>query len=114
MTAQASSEVQWLTTAPNPASGPGMPFWSDYDQGQRGWRLHAIEASESETLDAIRFRRSACGLYARHGWNLDMFIDQRCVRCARALGLPETYPEQVRREQRAALRQHIRDEGAEL
>lgn len=54
---------QWLTTEPNPltpATGP--------DAGQRGWRLHAVRADDSESFKAIRRRRAACGLLPRHGW----------------------------------------------
>lgn len=76
--------TQWLTTAPNPRSrGTGV------DAGQRGWRLHAVMASESETFAELKFRVAACGLRPRHGWGLDMFIEAHCARCEAALAKRE-------------------------
>lgn len=72
---------QWLTTAPNPAH-PG----TGYDAGQRGWKLHAINAPEKATFGDVRFLRAACGLRGRYGWGLDIFIEDKCTRCMRALG----------------------------
>ena len=72
---------QWLTTAPNPRSHvTGHP-----DAGQRGWRTHAVRAEDTDTLGAIRYRRAACGLLPSHGWCADLFIEQKCARCERAL-----------------------------
>lgn len=88
---------QWLTTAPNPAAGRGSPFWNEYDQGQRGWRLHAVAASPDETLAQIRGQQAACGLLPSHGWDLDMFIERRCARCVKRLGLPENAEERALR-----------------
>lgn len=101
------SEFQWLTTAPNPDARPGSPFWNDYDQGQRGWRHHAVRAAESETFPELSDRRAACGLLPAHGWDLDLFMDPdaRCVRCVKRLGLPETREEQDRRLIRKQLRE---------
>lgn len=70
--------IQWLTTAPNPDP---FVYHGGPDQGQRGWRLHAIEAEDTETFPQIRSRRAACGLRAAHGWDLDLFIERRCSRC---------------------------------
>lgn len=72
--------IHWLTTAPNPrSSGTG------FDAGQRGWRLHAVEALKSAKLGDIKYRAALCGTRGSHGWGMDMFIDDRCKRCARAL-----------------------------
>ena len=98
----------WLTTAPNPASHRGTPFWNEWDQGQRGWRLHAVPGDEDATFTQSRFEPSVCGIIPRHGWDLDAFVEDRCVRCAKRLGLPETYAEQTRRLSRAEQRQHVR------
>lgn len=100
--------VQWLTTSPNPAAQRGTPFWDEYDQGQRGWRLHAVEAAESETLSQVAGRRAACGLRPAHGWDLDMFIEDRCARCVARLSLPETVAERERRVTREAARTRAR------
>ncbi len=82
---------QWMTTSPNPRD-PG----SGYDAGQRGWRLHAIRALDSETVQDVRSRVAACGLYPSHGWNLDLFIERKCERCCKKLSLPQ--PEEAARE----------------
>lgn len=68
----------WLTTAPNPRTPA-----TGHDAGQRGWRLHAVEAPADATFPEIGHRRALCGLRPRHGWGLDMFIEKRCERCAR-------------------------------
>lgn len=78
--------MHWLTTAPNPrvaATGP--------DAGQRGWRLHAVYASEDAKFSEVQGRPSLCGIYPTHGWSLDLFIEDKCKRCVATLrkaGLP--------------------------
>jgi len=74
------TEYQWLTTQSNPRSPE-----HGIDRGVRGWRLHAVGATEHETFEAVKFRRAVCGLRARHGWGMDLFIDRKCARCAKAL-----------------------------
>ncbi len=75
-----TNSVQWLTTAPNPrVRGYGA------DDGQRGWRTHAVIAYEEQSLTEIANYRALCGLRARHGWGIDLFIEQKCARCLRAL-----------------------------
>ena len=69
--------IQWLTTSPNPRSAA-----TGHDAGQRGWRLHAVEADENQKFTEIRGRRALCGVLPRHGWGLDMFVEDRCKRCA--------------------------------
>jgi hypothetical protein len=72
-------KVQWLTTAPNPrnpATGP--------DAGRRGWKLHAVE-TDSDSFHEIRFSAAACGLRPSHGWDLDMFVVDKCTRCERKM-----------------------------
>jgi hypothetical protein len=95
-----SPPVQWMTTLPK----PGTPA-TGWDAGQRGWRAHAVEADESERFSEIGDRRAACGLLPRHGWSMDLFIDRRCTRCERALGLPiseeNKFSSQLRAEFRA-------------
>lgn len=67
-----------VTTAPNPRSSRG-----GFDAGQRGWRLHLVEGGTDDTFNALP-RRALCGVYAAHGWSLDLFIDQECARCTKA------------------------------
>jgi len=96
----------WVTTAPNPASrGTG------YDAGQQGWKLHAVPGAESETFEQIRGRRSACGVSPSHGWSLDLFIEDRCLRCVKKLGLPLTANEQIAERVRRGSREWFRATG---
>lgn len=69
--------IHWLTTEPNPRSPA-----TRHDAGQRGWRRHAVEAPDAATFIDLRHRAALCGLRPRHGWGLDMFIDEDCTRCA--------------------------------
>lgn len=72
---------EWLTTAPNPRSSA-----TGFDGGQRGWRLHYVEAAKADgTFKDIRFASALCGLRPAHGWDLDSFIEDRCQRCAAKL-----------------------------
>lgn len=74
--------IQWMTTAPNPnVRGYGA------DDGQRGWRMHAVRADDSETFGAVKDRIALCGRRAAHGWGLDMFVDRPCSRCAVKAGI---------------------------
>jgi hypothetical protein len=100
--------IHWVTTNPNPrvrATG--------YDAGQRGWRLHALEAEEKATFSGVGKQRSLCGLRPRHGWSLDLFIEEKCARCAKKLGLVrdeftgEWIPERKADEQEQEHNQHV-------
>lgn len=71
--------IQWLTTAPNPRSPA-----TGYDAGQRGWRLHAVETN-SDSFKEIKYQSALCGLRATHGWDLDMFIEDKCKKCLKKL-----------------------------
>jgi hypothetical protein len=70
----------WVTAAPNPRTPA-----TGVDAGQWGWKLHAVRGDDTETFAELRRRRSLCGLIPRHGWGLDLFIEDRCARCERAL-----------------------------
>lgn len=76
--------IHWLTTSPNPRH-PG----TGWDAGQRGWRLHAVEWTEQDNEYHARtgFTRSRkpalCGCVPAHGWGLDLFIEDECMRCGR-------------------------------
>ncbi len=73
--------IQWITTAPNPRTRA-----TGYDAGQRGWKLHAVEASDDASLKDIRFEKAACGLSPAHGWGFDLFITDKCSRCLQKIG----------------------------
>lgn len=85
-------EYEWATTSPNPR----VPA-TGTDAGQRGWRLHLIPIFETKYWYYGRYKAPAlCGLVARHGWGLDLFIDEPCIRCEaiaekRGIATP-TYP----------------------
>lgn len=69
----------WVTTAPNPRAYHGGP-----DAGQRGWKCHAFAATDTTTFEALRYQRALCGLRASHGWDVDLFITDKCKRCQAA------------------------------
>jgi hypothetical protein len=69
--------LEWLTTAATTSAGE-----------PRGWKLHAVlGATKKSTLRDLNERgaRAACGL--RTPWGTDLFIDKKCARCLRKLGL---------------------------
>ena len=73
--------IHWLTTAPNPKY---LHKTHSADDGQRGWRLHAVDAAEKETFADIGRRAALCGLTPGTGWGVDLFIERRCANCERA------------------------------
>lgn len=72
------AKTYWLTTAPNPRSRA-----TGFDAGQRGWKTHAVVCT-SESFEAIKNAKAACGLAPAHGWSVDLFIEDKCARCVRA------------------------------
>jgi len=85
-----TGQLTWLTTMPNPYS-PSHTHGAD--DGQVGWRLHLVNEgmniirrgfSVSLALrqpEEIDVSPALCGLRPRHGWGLDMFIDEPCKKC---------------------------------
>lgn len=71
---------QWMVTAPNPRH-PG----TGVDAGQRGWRLHAITLKRGEAYEDWKRRPALCGTWPRHGWGGDLFIEDECERCQKAM-----------------------------
>ena len=80
------SEIQWLTTNPNPYS---PAHTCEADDGRVGWKLHAVQTTAQNKFSELRGKKAACGLVPKHGWGLDMFIDDnaKCSRCLMALGI---------------------------
>lgn len=76
---------EWLPTAPS-----GRAHTHGADCGQTGWRLHAVQVENGETFEQVGRRPAVCGLRPGTGWGLDLFIEDRCKRCLRKLGLAET------------------------
>lgn len=79
-------KISWFTTSPNPSP---HAYSGGPDQGQRGWKLHAVIDPQFDVDPSVwnlhgpkRSRTKAlCGLRPRHGWGIDMFIEEECERC---------------------------------
>lgn len=102
----------WYPTSPNPRSPA-----TGYDAGQRGWRLHAVLLSESDTYEDMKRRPALCGLWPRHGWGGDLFIEDECARCSAAMDKREAsgevfvdLPEKLSLEREAARNEKERAE----
>ncbi len=72
------TETLWFATAAGGKANIGSVT---------GWKLHAVQATDSESLEEVKDRRAICGLLPRHGWSLDLFIEDKCSRCSNALNL---------------------------
>lgn len=59
--------MEWLSSEPNPRTS-GL-------NAAGGWKLHAVGDD----------KRALCGLRAKHGWGTDLFVEDKCRRCAAAL-----------------------------
>ena len=78
-------EYQWLTTQSHPRL-----IHSGAPSSISGWKTHAVKSTPAETFTDMRWRRAACGLLPAHGWGMDLFIEQRCKRCDRAVRKEQT------------------------
>lgn len=78
-------KIQWMTTAPDPRGLRAAHRGYNADDGQRGWRTHAVEADDKETFGEVAKRRAACGLRPAHGWGIDLFVEEKCSRCLKRL-----------------------------
>jgi len=79
-----AQKLEWLTTYPS-----GKAHTHGADDGQTGWRLHAVPQSpaygpKSDDNPGWRLRPALCGTKPGTGWGLDLFIDTPCARCERA------------------------------
>lgn len=72
---------QWLTTAPNPVR---PAHTHSADDGQVGWKRHMVIAHSSAHDGTKIPPKALCGLRARHGWGVDLFIEDLCMRCLKA------------------------------
>jgi hypothetical protein len=77
--------IHWLTTLPSPRARA-----TGFDAGQRGWRLHAVEAPDEFKFSELNAAKhpALCGIIPRHGWGLDMFIERKCSRCVKKAQVP--------------------------
>jgi len=67
-------KIEWLTTAVAPRSNYVI-----------GWKTHAVEATSESKFSELNGKRALCGLIPRHGWDMDLFITDKCKRCEEAL-----------------------------
>lgn len=89
--------IEWLTTYPS-----GRSHTHSADDGQTGWKLHAVETGE------YRRRRALCGCRPGTGWGVDLFIDKPCLRCvARATKLKVNIPAEILEEHRTLLKARV-------
>ena len=69
-----ATPVEWRTTQPHPYK---RAHRHGADQGQLGWRLHAVPKQENQ----LKSGKALCGVRPTHGWGLDLFITDTCDRC---------------------------------
>jgi hypothetical protein len=69
-------KIQWLTTKPS-----GRAHTCGADDGVTGWKMHAVVASDKTLLKDLGRQPALCGLRPRHGWGMDLFIEDHCKRC---------------------------------
>jgi len=82
--------IEWLTTFPS-----GRTHTHSADDGQTGWRLHAIECGPDTPIAELGRKPAICGTRPGTGWGADLFIDEPCIRCVksaikRGLGIPDS------------------------
>ena len=70
----------WRSTMPNPRT----PL-TNADAGNTGWKLHLVDL---DSLYVWRHKGVAdhgaalCGIAAKFGWGIDLFVEDVCARCA--------------------------------
>lgn len=74
--------IEWLTTATNPRRQA-----TGYDAGRTGWKLHAVRLDDKvdRFQDIPKGTETLCGIWPNWGFDLDLFIEDRCKRCERIL-----------------------------
>jgi hypothetical protein len=78
-------EHDWLTTYPS-----GKTHTHGADDGQTGWRLHAVPkvpayGAKDDNNPRWKWRRALCGTQPGTGWGHDLFIEDECARCLKWL-----------------------------
>lgn len=76
---------KWLNTHPS-----GRAHTHGMDQGQTGWRLHAVPdipsyGPKDDNNPGWKWRPALCGTRPGTGWGHDLFIDDECSRCLKWL-----------------------------
>jgi hypothetical protein len=76
------TKIGWFTTMPNTRLGY-RHHTHGADDGQIGWKLHAVPVDDQAVPE--KKAQALCGLRPRHGWGMDLFIEDECSRCAAAM-----------------------------
>lgn len=79
---------QWLNCECNPDAS-----MAGFDAGRTAWKFHAVKAASNASFKELTLNRigSACGLWPRYGWTIDLFMDEndsvagKCIKCLKAL-----------------------------
>ena len=71
---------EWATTEPNPRRHRTF----NGDDGVTGWKLHFIPEEQDYIGRKYGKAKALCGLRAKHGWGIDLFVEDECSRCAKA------------------------------
>lgn len=79
------TNIGWFTTSPHPWK---KAHTHGADDGQVGWKLHAVPVDEKGQPQ--KRGKALCGIWPKHGWGMDAFIDAECTRCAAAITKRET------------------------
>lgn len=74
-----SRKSEWLTTKPSPRSRA-----TGFDAGVIGWKLHIVEVTD-DSFSKISRTKALCGLVPKYGWSLDLFIEDKCVKCKKKM-----------------------------
>jgi hypothetical protein len=76
------SRIEWLTIATNRSR-----VKRGFDGGRSSWKLHAVrlEDDQQKFSDIPSGTETVCGIRHAWGFDLNLFITDRCKRCERIL-----------------------------
>lgn len=76
------SRIEWLTIATNP-----IRVRRGFDGGRSSWKLHAVrlEDDQQRFSDIPKGTEAVCGIWPAWGFDLNVFITDRCKKCERIL-----------------------------
>ena len=76
------SRIEWLTLATNRTR-----VKRGFDGGRSSWKLHAVrlEDDQQKFSDITNGTETVCGIQHACGFDLNVFITDRCKRCERIL-----------------------------
>jgi hypothetical protein len=76
------SRIEWLTIATNRTL-----VKRGFDGGRSSWKLHAVrlEDEQQKFSDIPKGTETVCGIWLPWGFDLNLFIKDRCKTCERIL-----------------------------